>query len=62
MKTIARISNPEEVVVSITISAPLSEWKEFRGQLDESWPSWDVARQITDVLLKITNTVTAEQL
>lgn len=63
MKATARVQSPDKVNVTITITAPLEQWKQLREQLGAwkaAWPASDFQRVIGDVVTKVENTVLAD--
>ena len=54
MKVIAKIENPDGVVVTITASMTLENWKTLREQVREGkhnqWPTCDLLVAITDAV------------
>lgn len=56
MRAIAQINKPDEVDVTITITAPLKEWKALREQIggwEAKWPAYDFQRAIVEVVNKL---------
>lgn len=46
MKGTVEVLEPEEVEVTVTLTATLGEFKKLRDQMQERWPGWEVARII----------------
>jgi len=55
-----RIQNPDEVMATVTVSMPIKQWRELRGQLSDKWPSWDFARVIGDAIRQAEETFYAK--
>ena len=50
MRSEFKFQNPDELVATITMTATVKQWRELYEQLPRQWPSWDVARQIGEVI------------
>lgn len=50
MQASIRLTVPESAQATMTVTMTIKEWKEFRAQLVESWPSWKIASAISDVI------------
>ena len=50
MRSEFKFQNPDELVATITMTATVKQWRELYEQLPPQWPSWDVARQIGEVI------------
>ncbi len=59
MRTKAKIIEPDAVEVEITIRMTLHGWRELRSQLSGAYPSWELSRQISDVVNAVSDTFTA---
>ena len=53
MKTSGRLTNPNDAEVTITMTAPLRDWKSLIAQLPSGWPSWRVEADIRSVISKV---------
>ena len=53
VKTIAVVTKPEEVEVSLTMTLSLEHWERLLGQLDTAWPASELSREIKDVVRQI---------
>ena len=57
----ARVENPGDTAISITISMSLNDWERLEKALFEtpgSYPQWNVARAVRKVLSQIKGIVT----
>lgn len=59
MKTKAKVINPEEIEVNVTITMPLCDWQLLCDQLDKKWPSAEFGTNIRSVIYQITQTFKA---
>lgn len=50
MRITGHVADPKDVAVTLTITATVSQWREFCEQLTARHPSWVVASGITQVL------------
>jgi len=46
----AKVTNPDEVVLEMTFTATVREWRAVQLQMTQEWPSWDFARAIREVI------------
>lgn len=60
IRTVARVENPGEVRVAITMTMPIDRWNELVDQLEDDFPSWELRAHIRMVLGGITSAVTDE--
>lgn len=44
--------NPEEIVMALTLTMPVREWRQLRTQLSSAHPSWKVGSMISDMVLE----------
>lgn len=50
MRTDFKVTNPDEIEMELTICMSLKDWKELKEQLSKAWPSWDLGKQIRDMI------------
>lgn len=50
MRAKFQTESPDEISMTLTMTMPLGQWKKLRSQLAQDWPSWDVGRQISDMV------------
>jgi hypothetical protein len=50
MRTTFKICSPDEIQATLTVTMTVKEWRELRTQLVDSWPSWQLSRDIGDVI------------
>ena len=50
MRTEFAFRNPDELLVTLTVTAPLGEFRALRKQMAQEWPSYEMSRQIGDVI------------
>ncbi len=50
MKTALRVTNPDDIVMELTVSMSLKHWKELQQQLPAGWPAWELSRTINDMV------------
>lgn len=60
MKTVFKAKNTDEIEFELTVSMPLKDWERFYKQLGASWPSWDFAQRITQIVEKARKEFDAE--
>ena len=53
MKAIAKLDSPDEVSVTITLSAPIGEWRALRSQLGKEWPSWQFGVMLGSMIYEL---------
>lgn len=46
----AKIVDPDDVVLEVTLRAPAGEWRRMMRQLPHDWPACDFGRAIADTL------------
>ena len=56
MKAKSEIQNPDDIHVTLTLTASLAEWKVLRKNLPAAWPAWELAQAI-DGLVSSTHRV-----
>ncbi len=47
-----KVENPDDVVITLTVSMKLPEWKELKDQQMEKWPSSSFKSTIGDLIRK----------
>lgn len=47
MQAVIKIQRPDDVVVDLTLSATLGNWKRLQSQLTNDYPSWNLANIIS---------------
>ena len=52
MKARFMVEEPGEIIATMKITMPIKEWIELRDQLANSWPSSDLSRNITDLVVQ----------
>lgn len=50
MKTKFKIENPDAVLMTLTVTMTAAKWKQLRGQLDSTYPSWQLSRAIREMV------------
>ena len=50
MKASFEATNANEMEFSMTIIMKLADWKRLKKQLTGNYPSWDLGREITDMI------------
>ncbi len=53
MKGRMEIGNVREIELTLTLTAPVSEWLELRAQLGTEWPSWEFGRTLSELISKV---------
>lgn len=46
------VEGVDKMDATLTFTMPVKHWKELRAQLKDSYPSWDLARAITEMVDK----------
>lgn len=54
------VEKPNDVVFTLKITAPLSEFRQLQKQLASEWPSWQLTGAINDLISAATNTFREE--
>lgn len=54
MKKKMKVTAPDSVDFTLSVTMPLREWRELAGQLSERWPSWELSRAINDMVRQAT--------
>lgn len=57
----ARVMNPDNVTIEITLSLTVSEWKEIAKQLPDSWPHWQVGGAISKAIGETVTRISQER-
>jgi len=45
-----KVVNANTIELQLTVTMPLSQWRELKSQMGDKWPSWDFARAIGDMI------------
>lgn len=45
-----KCEKPGDIEYTLTVTMKAKDWETFREQLNSSWPSWEFARQVNDIL------------
>lgn len=60
MKGTFKFRNPDALEATITLTAPVSEWKALKALLADKWPAWDIGLLLSDVISKAEQTFEAK--
>jgi hypothetical protein len=52
MHTRIKLTVPQDAIASLTLTMTIKEFKEFRGQLVDKWPTWKVGEAIQEAISK----------
>jgi len=52
MRGQAKITNPDEAMLEITITAPIKEWRALIKDMPSVWPQWQFAVLVSDAIRK----------
>ena len=61
MKAHMKITDPDRIEVTLTVTMPLKTWKELREQLSKDHPSWEFGSKITDMVYQINEHFTPKE-
>jgi len=61
MKARFMIEAPDKIEATMKITMTIKEWTELRDQLANQWPSWELSRNITDLITQARKIYYAEQ-
>lgn len=52
MRARIELQNPDAAIATVTISAPIGEWRKVREQLINEYPSWCLSSLLREVITK----------
>jgi hypothetical protein len=61
MRTSIKVENPDDVLMSMTITMTVKQWTELQQQLQNTWPSWVLSSRITTLIHQARKVFYAEQ-
>jgi len=50
VKSIAKIQNPDDVVVEMRISMTVKQWKQLKSQMSTNIPAWEFGSRISSLV------------
>lgn len=50
MRVAAKLSVPDDVSMTLTVSMSIKHWREFRKGLRTQWPDWEIAGAIDSAI------------
>lgn len=56
MRGTFRFQNPDALEATITLTAPVGEWKALKALLADKWPAWDVGLLLSDLISRAERT------
>lgn len=59
LKAKIAIESPGEVMATMTITMPVSEWEQIRGQLESRWPASQLSSAISQLVRKASESFSA---
>jgi len=60
MKASFRLNQTNDIQAAMTLTMPLSEWKELKDQLPHAWPGYKLSGAIMELVSKAEATFEAE--
>lgn len=56
MAVVFQLKQPDDLVAVLQITMTVGQFRELKKQLQGSYPSWDLSRAITDVIIQAEKT------
>ena len=60
MKAHARVLNPDNVTLELTLSLTVSEWKQIEAKLPNEWPHWQLGSVISSAIRRTVGVISTE--
>ena len=49
-------AKPDEIELSLTMTMPIKDWQELKGQLQDNRPSFELGQAITEMIIEASST------